>query len=107
MAVYRTANWQSFCLARETTLATLLELSTLLDDGVAPTILQLLQCALNAYKDLDLDKADLDRAGQLVQQLNRLISSDLFSRFLRAFLLETNATNVRWQAHALLFAIYQ
>lgn len=30
-----------------------------------------------------------------------------FRHFIRTFLLETNSTSVRWQAHALLLAIYE
>lgn len=43
----------------------------------------------------------------LVQQINKYVPRELFSKFVKAFLLETNATNVRWQAHALVLAVYQ
>ena len=43
----------------------------------------------------------------LVQQINKFVSKDLLLKFVKAFLLETNFTNVRWQTHALILAIYQ
>lgn len=35
------------------------------------------------------------------------VSQDELKLFVKAFLLETNSTSVRWQAHALLLAIYK
>jgi E3 ubiquitin-protein ligase UBR4 len=43
----------------------------------------------------------------LVNQINKQVSRDLLARFIKTFLLETNATTVRWQAHALVLAIYK
>lgn len=43
----------------------------------------------------------------LVEQINKQVSQELFSRIIKTFLLETNATNIRWQAHALILAIYK
>lgn len=43
----------------------------------------------------------------LVEQLNKQIHREVFARFIKTFLLETNATNVRWQSHALILAIYK
>lgn len=135
VATYRTANWQSFCLKNDETLLFLFDISCILDDGVSPIILQLLQCALccskieksssgkevkNTSSTLssrkDRDKSDdsetdskLEEAQSilLVQQINKFVSRELLSKFVKAFLLETNATNVRWQAHALILALYQ
>lgn len=137
VATYRTGNWQSFCLKNEEILPFLFEVSCILDDGVSPTILQLLQCALCCLKvekspsgqevknvgsppapasrkereksdDSETDaKFEEAQSILLVQQINKYVSRDLFSKFVKAFLLETNATNVRWQAHALILAIYQ
>lgn len=42
----------------------------------------------------------------LVNQINTQVSSDILRKFIKTFLLETNSTNVRWQAHALLLAMY-
>ena len=39
----RTANWQKFCLWNENTLAFFFRISFMLDDGVSPIVLQLLQ----------------------------------------------------------------
>lgn len=137
VATYRTGNWQNFCLKNDEILPFLFEISCVLDDGVSSTILQLLQCALccsklekstsgqevkNAAtpsapaqrKDRDkLDDSESDAKYEeaqsilLVQQINKSVSRELFTKFVKAFLLETNATNVRWQAHALVLAIYQ
>lgn len=43
----------------------------------------------------------------LVEQINKQVSRDVLTRFIRTFVLETNSTNVRWQAHALIVAIYK
>lgn len=43
----------------------------------------------------------------LVSQINKQVSHDLLARFVKTFLLETNATTVRWHAHALVLAIYK
>ncbi|XP_047533883.1 protein purity of essence isoform X2 [Vanessa atalanta] len=42
----------------------------------------------------------------LVQQILKQVNQDELKLFVKAFLLETNSTAVRWQAHALLLAIY-
>ncbi|XP_013166692.1 PREDICTED: E3 ubiquitin-protein ligase UBR4 isoform X4 [Papilio xuthus] len=42
----------------------------------------------------------------LVQQIIKQVNHDELRMFVKAFLLETNSTAVRWQAHALLLAIY-
>ncbi len=46
VATSRTQNWQKFCIQDETVLAFLFQLSFILDDGVSPIVLQLLQAAL-------------------------------------------------------------
>jgi len=46
IATSRTGNWQRFCLKQNTVLSYLFAISTLLDEGVSPTVLQLLQCAI-------------------------------------------------------------
>lgn len=46
IATSRTGNWQRFCLKQNTVLSYLLTISTLLDEGVSATVLQLLQCAI-------------------------------------------------------------
>lgn len=43
----------------------------------------------------------------LVEQINQQIPKEVFAGFVKTFLLETNATSVRWQAHALIYAIYK
>lgn len=43
----------------------------------------------------------------LVEQINKQVPKEVFAGFIKTFLLETNATGVRWQAHALVLAIYK
>jgi E3 ubiquitin-protein ligase UBR4 len=50
VATSRTGNWQRFCVREESVLPFLLQVSCLLDEGVSPTILQLLQCAICGNK---------------------------------------------------------
>lgn len=42
----------------------------------------------------------------LVNQINAQVSTEVLRKFIKTFLLETNSTNVRWQAHALLLSMY-
>lgn len=100
--------------------------------GVAPTILQLLQCAIvanapgtNAGKKTEgkqttsrkeREKSD-DSAAEalfeeahclaLVEQINKQVTQDIFTRFIKAFVLESNSTSIRWQAHSLFLAVYK
>lgn len=124
----RTGNWQQFCVKEDDVIQLLIRVSVLLDEGVAPTILQLLQSALvvNNSKKNDAIKQNNSRKEReksddssvealfeestsivLVEQINTHISKEIFARFVKTFLLETNITAVRWQAHALLQAIYK
>ncbi|XP_011314104.1 protein purity of essence isoform X2 [Fopius arisanus] len=133
IATSRTGNWQRFCLKQTTVLSYLFKISTLLDEGVSPTVLQLLQCAIcSTAKTRDtktkdskgtISKERRDRAKSedsdieakfeetqcviLVEQIQRQVSSSLLTKFMRTFLLETNNTNVRWQAHSLILAIFK
>lgn len=54
----------------------------------------------------DGSKFQEQRVPVLVQQILKQVSQDELKMFVKAFLLETNSTAVRWQAHALLLAIY-
>ncbi|XP_069365949.1 E3 ubiquitin-protein ligase UBR4 isoform X13 [Maniola hyperantus] len=54
----------------------------------------------------DGSKFQEQRVPQLVQQILKQVSQEELNLFVKAFLLETNSTAVRWQAHALLLAIY-
>ncbi|XP_066149479.1 E3 ubiquitin-protein ligase UBR4 isoform X2 [Euwallacea fornicatus] len=129
IAVVRTGNWQRFCLHTEEILPFLLRVSFLLDEGVAPTTLQLLSSALvvnsnvpskkpestNKTSRKDREKSD-DSAVEalfeesncvaLVEQLNQQVSKEVLARFIKTFTLENNTTTVRWQAHGLVSAIY-
>ncbi|KAF5296758.1 hypothetical protein FQR65_LT10159 [Abscondita terminalis] len=131
IAINRTGNWQRYCVHHEETLPFLLQVSCLLDEGVAPTILHLMQCAIvtnnnNPEKKSesaskpntsrkDREKSD-DSAAEalfdevncaaLVDQINKQVSIKTLTYFIKTFVLEANITNVRWQAHALTRAIY-
>ncbi|XP_008551349.1 E3 ubiquitin-protein ligase UBR4 isoform X1 [Microplitis demolitor] len=134
VATSRTGNWQRFCLKQNTILSYLFTISTLLNEGVSPTVLQLLQCAICSStkprdtkvkesklitnlkerrdraksEDLDIEaKFEETQCVILVEQIQKQISPVLLIKFIKAFLLETNNTNVRWQAHSLILAIYK
>ncbi|XP_038209068.1 E3 ubiquitin-protein ligase UBR4 isoform X2 [Zerene cesonia] len=130
----RTGNWQhTCCTERRETLGWLVSVARRVHPHVAPTVLQLLQAALcapppaHAHKQENKTSADWperersadsdafvsdgskfqeQRVPQLVQQILKQVSQDELKLFVKAFLLETNSTAVRWQAHALLLAIY-
>lgn len=53
------------------------------------------------------DSEEANNCMALVKQLNKCVERDLLTRFIRTFLLDTNASNIRWQAHALVVAIYK
>ncbi|XP_047525824.1 E3 ubiquitin-protein ligase UBR4 [Pieris napi] len=54
----------------------------------------------------DASKFQEQRVPDLVAQIHKQVSQEELKLFVKAFLLETNSTAVRWQAHALLLAIY-
>ncbi|XP_042908898.2 E3 ubiquitin-protein ligase UBR4 [Parasteatoda tepidariorum] len=139
IATSRTINWQKFCREDETILPFLIHVSFLLDEGVSPIILQLLQCALCGAKAMqqqqlpssssqgatspskqrkekekteteetsDSSKCDIAQCVALAAQVNKFVEKNLLSNFICAFLLESNATSVRWQAHALIFHLHK
>ncbi|XP_043276539.1 protein purity of essence isoform X5 [Venturia canescens] len=134
VATCRTGNWQRFCLKQNTVLSYLFTISTLIDEGVSPTVLQLLQCAIcsstkskdskvkesktsaNVKERRDREKSedsDIEAKFEeaqcvtLVEQIQKQVSPALLTKFIKTFLLETNNTNVRWQAHSLVLAIYK
>ncbi|XP_008200345.2 E3 ubiquitin-protein ligase UBR4 isoform X1 [Tribolium castaneum] len=126
IAINRTGNWQRFCIQQDTIIAFLIQMSCLLDEGVAPTILHLLQCAIANGTNKKLEKSTSSRkereksddsaaealfeeanCGVLVEQINKQVSREVFARFVKTFMLETNTTSVRWQAHTLILAVYK
>jgi E3 ubiquitin-protein ligase UBR4 len=46
-------------------------------------------------------------AANLVQQLHEFVDMEILRQFVRSFLLESNSTAVRWQAHELLNKIHK
>lgn len=52
-------------------------------------------------------KFDPTHCSTFVHQIFRLVPDQLFTKFITIFLLDTNITSVRWQAHGLLYAIYE
>ncbi|XP_023302423.2 protein purity of essence [Lucilia cuprina] len=51
-------------------------------------------------------KFDPTHCTTFVHQIFRFVSDTLLNKFVRIFLLETNITSIRWQAHSLIYAIY-
>ena len=133
VATSRTGNWQRFCSKQNTVLSYLFAISTLLDEGVSPTVLQLLQCAICSSKPKDTKSKDSKLVSttkerrereksedsdsevkfeetqciSLVEQIQQQVPPALLTKFIQTFLLEANNTNVRWQAHSLILAIYK
>lgn len=137
VATVRTGNWQRFCLSHVYVLPSLLRISTYqLDEGVSPIILQLLQSAVcngssgdgkqdqkssqsvikvirqdrerSEESECSIDsKFDPSQCAILVTQIFNQTSVQLLTKFIKIFLLETNITSIRWQAHGLLYAFYE
>lgn len=42
-----------------------------------------------------------------VNKIHSLVDSKLISKFIRTFMLETNSSNLRWQAHSLILTIFK
>lgn len=155
IATSRPYNWQIYCQLKQDTLPYLMQASVLLDEGVAPTLLQLLQSAICGVKShgqaggassgggssdssttspvkmkikKDKDRSskaeDLDGGSkkveseesrpfderlcqELVRQLNATLDMNLFIKFVRTYLLDSNSSSNRWMAHALVLQIYR
>uniref|UniRef100_A0A182YND8 Uncharacterized protein n=1 Tax=Anopheles stephensi TaxID=30069 RepID=A0A182YND8_ANOST len=52
-------------------------------------------------------KFDAAQCVALVAQIFNQVSAACMSKFIRSFLLETNSTSIRWQAHSLVYAFYE
>uniref|UniRef100_A0A182FS89 Uncharacterized protein n=2 Tax=Anopheles albimanus TaxID=7167 RepID=A0A182FS89_ANOAL len=52
-------------------------------------------------------KFDPAQCFALVAQIFNQVGPAVLSKFIRSFLLETNSTAIRWQAHALVYAFYE
>ena len=55
----------------------------------------------------DSAKAEEALCTTLVQYVCKTVGRELLLKFIRSFLLESNSTCVRWQAHALVLHIYR
>lgn len=130
----RCINWQNYCLYKDQTLLrTLVKLSLSIGEDLSPIVLELLQHALTAPQlpknqnmfnlistpiitstpsEIVADQTLRDSltseslSANLSQQLISSISGDLMSKFVQTFLLETNLTSLRWQAHNLLYNLW-
>ena len=49
----------------------------------------------------------IDAAQSLVQLLHEAVDDEVMSQFVQTFLLESNSTAVRWQAHELLYSMHK
>ncbi|XP_026807089.1 E3 ubiquitin-protein ligase UBR4 isoform X1 [Rhopalosiphum maidis] len=127
IASSRMLNWQLYCRKDNTVLLYLMRAACFLDEGVSSTILHLLQYAICGAKNQsgtpsgkeskskvskvaeDIENAMLEEAQCmiLVKEMNKRLNKDILTRFVKTFLLETNSTHIRWQAHALVLSIYR
>ena len=55
----------------------------------------------------DGQKHDEELCINLVQILSKVLDQELLIKFVRTFLLESNITSIRWQAHSLVHQIYK
>ena len=134
IAQNRCINWQLYCILKDRTLLSfLMKISLEFGDDVSPIVLELLQHALSSTQmtsthasnlldtpsistavpnEVITDQTLRDAAASeslsatLSQQLINSISKDLLSKFVQSFLLETNLTSLRWQAHSLLYNLW-
>ncbi len=81
----------------------------MINEGVTATILQLLTTAL-CDNDSQKDSGNKNAGSvyqDLVQQLTQSVDMDAVRQFVRCFLLQSNSTSIRWQAHSLLYSIHR
>lgn len=123
IASNRTSNWQKYCLKDKNLLPFFLQISFLLDEGVSPIILYLINIALCPAKQSSRHESSHQKSHSVehtekegkIEGLNSKISCDLLTRldsslltnFVKCFLLESNSTSLRWQTHALLYNLYK
>ncbi|XP_065346150.1 E3 ubiquitin-protein ligase UBR4 [Cloeon dipterum] len=110
VATSRPNNWQNFCLSSEPLIPFLFRASCTLDEGVCPTVLQLLQHAICRPRERERSvESDDDRpdCSLLVGYVNKNVASEVMGHFIKTFLLETNAASVRWQAHELVLSLFE
>ena len=82
-------------------------MSFIINEGVTATILQLLTTAL-CENDSQKDSESSGSVHQeLVQQLTQSVDIQAVRQFVRCFLLQSNSTSIRWQAHSLLYSIHR
>lgn len=98
----------------------LLIISLSLDENLAPTVLQLLRAALSGLhtnelkesKKVDKIPSELSCSQEnychsLVSSLLEVTNDNLLLNCLRKFLLQSNQTGIRWQAHSLILSLYK
>ncbi|XP_076455251.1 E3 ubiquitin-protein ligase UBR4-like isoform X3 [Babylonia areolata] len=159
IATSRPYNWQTYCRQHQETLPYIVCASIVLDEGVAPTLLTLLQVALCGVKgqgdgqgaaesssstasispvkvdakkvladakkskskakkkkkkedkkdsaEGEPQKFDEGLSKELVELLIGRLDNSTLVKFVRTFLLESNASGNRWLAHSLVLRIYQ
>ena len=115
------------------TLPFLFHISFVLDDGLAPKLLQLLHSAVSgthrtekekekeAKKDAEGKSGEKEkdnktpevspeteqRCRELACHLLKSFDENTLVKFIRCFLLQSNSSSVRWQAHAFLHCLYK
>lgn len=128
----RCVNWQLYCLCKDQTLlCLLLDMSLKFNEEVSSIILELLQHAVSSspistsqslndlmevvqisasvsslIDDHTLKYTSDSLSANLAQQLITRLPKDSLSKFIQTFLLETNQSSVRWQAHNLICSLW-
>ena len=64
-------------------------------------------CLLCVVDESIVQKHDESMCVALVQSFCATVNRETLAQFMRTFLLESNQTAVRWQAHALVLHIYR
>lgn len=89
--------------------------SFLVDEGVSPLVLTLLLSALSPAKPSSKSSSSSERqdfdAGSsnivLSHQLMASLNISVLEQFIKCFLLESNSSSLRWQAHSLVHNLYR
>lgn len=119
----RPCSWQSFCLNEKDSLQYLMALSCCIDDAVASVILSLIQISigtLNYGKDKkkvvfpqakkdekEYFKFSEQSALYIIEKLLKEENRALFSKTVKYFLFSCNASECRWQIHAIMRSVFE
>ncbi|RWS17081.1 E3 ubiquitin-protein ligase UBR4-like protein [Dinothrombium tinctorium] len=120
IASSRVTNWQIFCNKDPSVLTFFTQVSFLLDEGVSPIVLQLLQLALCSSSSNQSKPGEggikvpvtilqgttsvspSSSSDGLYESLNSVLARQLISQIDKS-----NSTSLRWQAHSLIYNLYK